>query len=74
MHFIVSSLHCPSLGRKGKERPADGVDRCDRRKFSRHIVPGPSSGHPRRPPTTAAVTAPIEIPVTATGVNPGRFS
>src|SRR4051812_31705909 len=39
----------------------------------RHSVSRVAIGSPQAPPRTAAVTAPIEIPDTAAGVNPGRW-
>ena len=40
----------------------------------RHSVSSAAMGSPGAPPRTAAVIAPIDTPVTATGRNPGRCS
>ncbi len=40
----------------------------------RHSVSSARIGSPAAPPSTAAVIAPIEMPATATGRNPGRDS
>lgn len=41
--------------------------------LSRHSVSRAAMGWPRAPPSTAAVTAPIEMSATAGGLNPGRW-
>jgi len=72
---VVSNRYLPGSPNAASDRsinfgsgtPTDTVN-------SRHILSNASIGSPVAPPSTAAVTAPIEIPVTATGVNPGRFS
>src|SRR3954451_9683777 len=52
----------------GSHTPDDTVS------FSRHSRSRAEMGSSLAPPTTAAVIAPMEMPATATGLNPGRCS
>src|SRR3954452_13901089 len=52
----------------GSQTPEDTVS------FSRHSRSRAAMGSSLAPPTTAAVVAPMEMPATATGLNPGRSS
>src|SRR3954464_14355246 len=52
----------------GSHTPDDPVS------FSRHGRSRAAMGSSLAPPTTAAVIAPMEMPATATGLNPGRSS